>query len=317
MDRLDVLPDERDRSAHDGPEDCFTSRTASRPDAGAVGLSIALLHNPAAGSYCARKLARLHEALERQGHHVRRFDSRGFAQVGERFDVVCVFGGDGTSRVVVEEGVKADLDALYCCFPAGTINLIAREAGYPRDVERFARMLGHRTAHRQHHFGTMGDKAILCCASIGPDSHVVARVDPGLKKRVGRFAYVVACLRMLVDWPRTALDVTVDGQHHAAEAAFLLKGRAYAGPWSLDDAADLRSDSFRVLLMPRARRLDALRLALFAAFGRRFADRRWLRLSGRSIAINAESPVPVQVDGDIVASTPVSVEIARDSLRFL
>lgn len=285
---------------------------------GVTGLTIALLYNPAAGSYSAGRLSQLHQALERHGHHVQRFDSRSFAPDGKAaFDVVCIYGGDGTSRLVVEAGVKADIDALYCCFPAGTINLIAREAGYPGDVERFARMLGDRTQHRQHHFGMIGDKAVLCCASIGPDSHVVARVDPGLKKRVGRLAYAVAALRMLIHWPRTALDVTVDGEHHAAEAAFLLKGRAYAGPWSLDTAADLRSDRFRVLLMPRARRVDALRLALFAAFGRRFADRRWLRLSARSIAISAESPVPVQVDGDIVASTPVSVEIARGRLRFL
>lgn len=118
-------------------------------------------------------------------------------------------------------------------------------------------------------------------------------------------------------WPRPRLTVTVDGRAFAGEAVFVCKGRFYAGPWVLDRQADLLSDRFRVLVLPRARRRDIARLLLSAMLGGRFGAREWHRMDARALTIVADGPLPVQADGDVVATTPVALRVASEPLRFV
>jgi len=281
-------------------------------------LSIVLAYNPASGRYRPGALARLRDALEQAGHHVTCENSRALRLgTGESVDLVCAYGGDGTVRTVVGENGDAVGNAKFCVFPAGTINLIAREAGYPASPVDFARMIAQRTATKPHRYGHIGREAFLCCASVGPDAAVVARVSERLKARIGRLAYGVAALAQWRRWPRQRFTFTVDGQSFTGEALFVCKGRYYAGPWVIDEAARLDSDEFRVLIMPRARRRDFLRLALSAIIHPALGSRDWHRLSARTITVDSDTPAPVQADGDIVAQTPATISLAASYLNFL
>ena len=282
-------------------------------------MRVALVCNPRAGSYSLGKLERLHQSFENARYLVHRYDSQSFKldHLASPVDLVCIAGGDGTVRTTIGNNQNANHPAPYCIFPMGTINLVAREAGY-----RVARETGFpgllvRSGDRTHIAGRVGDQVFLCCASIGPDSHAIAHLSARLKDRFGRLAYVVALFKFGWTWPRTPLSLTIDGVVHAAEAAFILKGRYYAGPWVLDDQAGLTRDGFRVLLLPRARRRDFLRLALFGVFGAIFADRRWMRLDARIVDVSSAAAVPIQADGDIVAMTPARITVDPRPLTFL
>lgn len=294
------------------------TRSAPSPGKAIRPRRIVLAYNPVAGSFSPRKLARLRAALERAGHAVTTADSLEYRvppEPGES-ELACIVGGDGTARTVIGRNRETARNAAYCVFPSGTVNLLAREAGYPAGARAFVRRIAEPVDAAQHFLGEIDGQAFLCCASIGPDSAVVARASPVLKQRFGRLAYVIALLSQLRDWPRQRMRVTIDGTCHEAEAVFICKGRYYAGPWVIDDAADLRSDRFRVLLLDRARRRDMLRLALSAVISRRLADKHWLRISAREIEVAAPFAVPIQADGDILAVTPATIRIAPDSLSF-
>jgi len=281
-------------------------------------LSIVLAYNPASGRFRPGALARLRDALVLAGHRVRCENSRSLRlDVGERVDLVCAYGGDGTVRTVVGENGDGASQAKFCVFPAGTINLIAREAGYPASPSDFARMIAQREAARPHRYGHIGREAFLCCASVGPDAAVVARVSERLKARIGRLAYGVAALAQWRHWPRQMFAFTVDGQSYTGEAMFICKGRYYAGPWVIDEAARLESDAFRVLIMPRARRRDFLQLALSAIIHPALGSATWQRLSAHTITVDSERPAPIQADGDIVAQTPATISLSPSYLNFL
>lgn len=292
--------------------------SAPTPDEDDRPRRIVLACNPSAGNYSPRALAQLRAALEQAGHAVTVVDSLEFKlppTPGE-VDVACIVGGDGTARTVIDRNRDTASHAVFCVYPAGTVNLLAREAGYPAGARDFARRIASPDAAARHFLGEVDGQAFLCCASAGPDSAVVARVSPALKQRFGRLAYLIALLGQLRHWTRQPMRITADGVEHAAEAVFICKGRYYAGPWVIDDAADLRADRFRVLLLARARRRDMLRLALSAVISRRLADRRWQRLSAREVRIATCDAVPIQADGDILAMTPATLRIVSEPLSF-
>ena len=53
-------------------------------------------------------------------------------------------------------------------YPAGTINLLAREAGYPRDAGDFARLVLSAEPRRKHYPVTLGDGYFFACAGALP-----------------------------------------------------------------------------------------------------------------------------------------------------
>jgi len=310
------------------------------------GPRVALVYNPQSGHFSPPVLAELTAAFEASGRQVICYDSLSFCAIDEGpFDIICMLGGDGTARTVISANWPvgswpaqnraaqnrtahnraganwADWPeagaARFCTYPAGTINLVAREAGYPQQVAAFVRRCLSQAEERRHFVGRLGDQLFQCCASVGPDAVAVARVSARVKRRFGRLAYGVAVAGMLRHWHRHRLDVTVDGHSFAAEAVFVCKGRYYAGAWMLDSAADLAEDSFRVLALPRARRRDLARLALAVVVHKGFADKRWLRMSARAVRIGGTLGLPVQADGDVVAATPVDMAINPVPLPFL
>jgi len=281
--------------------------------------AVALVSNPTSGGFSRTKLERLCASFKARQCRVHHYDSLAFKhdQLDPEVDLICVFGGDGTLRTAIGNRPNGADDVPYCVFPAGTINLVAREAGYRSSLRGFVADIGARRQLRRHIAGRIDQHVFLCCASVGPDSHAVAQVSPRLKKVIGRLAYPVAFARLLVSWPRHRLTVAVDGAVHAAEGVFILKGRHYAGQWTIDGQADLTRDRFRVLLMPRARRRDFLRLVLSTLLGGFFADPCWTRLDARVVDIHAASPLPVQADGDVVATTPIRIAVDPNPLPFL
>ncbi|WP_164852680.1 diacylglycerol/lipid kinase family protein [Novosphingobium umbonatum] len=297
----------------------------SAPDAPATGAKeppftgkrIVLAFNPASGSFRPELLRQLQQALIDQGHGVRAENSRVFRfSPDDPVDLICAYGGDGTARTVVQMNGEAADGAAYCTYPSGTINLLAREAGYPANPKQFARLISARQS-RPTHFGQIDGQAFLCCASVGPDAEVVARVSPKWKRRVGRLAYGLAALGMLWRWPRRKFRFTVDGAELEGEALFVCKGRYYAGPWMIDRQASLHKDSFQVLILPRAGRRDLIRLGLATMIHPALGSRQWHRQSARSIDIDGPEGIAVQADGDIIAATPSRIRLAPFFLNFL
>ena len=291
------------------------------------GPRVALVYNPQSGHFSAPVLAELTRAFEASGRQVICYDSLSFCAGDDGpFDIICMLGGDGTARTVISanwpdaqgpHGAGYAGGARFCTYPAGTINLVAREARYPQQVAAFVRRCLGPNPPRRHFVGALGEGLFQCCASVGPDALAVARVSARLKRRIGRLAYGVAVAGMLRRWQRHRLEVTADGHSFAAEAVFVCKGRYYAGTWMLDEAADLAKDVFRVLALPRARRRDLVRLGLALVVHPGLADKRWLRMSARDVKIGGVVGLPVQADGDVVGVTPVEMAINPVPVPFL
>jgi len=281
-------------------------------------LRIALVYNPGMAARRLKRIAALVRALETRGHGVSHHDSLTFDAPRDcpNADLLCIAGGDGSARLVI--GNQRDPAALppVAIYPVGTINLLARELDYPADPMQFATRIEADRPLLHSPLVRLNGAPVLACASAGVDAQTVAGVSEALKARVGRIAYGAALIGLLWRWPRTPLRIVADGQTFTAEAAFVLRGRFYAGPWTLDPAAHLAHPRLRVLALPRCRRRDLIALGLYAVTGSRRAHPSWQVVECETLEITSTAPVPVQADGDAAGHLPATVTLSEAGVRY-
>jgi diacylglycerol kinase family enzyme len=279
---------------------------------------VQLFYNPASGSYSPRRLKALACALRAEGAEVIATPSiDGAPALADEATHVCIAGGDGTIRHVAARLATGERMLPAAVYPAGTVNLLAREGGFRRSAAACASALLRGSAARPHHPVALGPTMFFACASIGPDSAAVARVSPRLKRLIGRIAYAVAFCAVLWEWPRPRLRLLVDGRRIDCEAVYIAKGRYFAGPWSFAPAARVGDPRLHVVALPRATRRAYLAFLWAMARGRDPGQSRWaMSLACARLDIEADGPVPLQADGDIVAQCPLTMAVHPVPVAF-
>lgn len=279
---------------------------------------IELIANPDAGRYARSRLDRLTRAFEACGAIVLITSSsidRTFA-FDPRTTHIVSFGGDGTALLAAAALRRSGRDLPMSIYPAGTINLIAREIGHAPAPEAFARQIIATATERLHYRGSANGNDFLACASVGPDSVAIGRLSLALKRRIGRFAYGVALARLLLAWKRPAIRLEINGKAIACEAFYVAKGRYFAGGWSFAPTMRLTTPEFEVVTLARADRLGYARF-LFALVLGLNAERQpgVTRHRCTQFAAHSDHALPLQADGDIITHLPATLSIS-DPLRI-
>jgi diacylglycerol kinase family enzyme len=279
---------------------------------------VQLFSNPHAGRHSRAKVAALAKALEAMGARVLLSESAdGPPHIAEEATHVCVAGGDGTVRYVAGSVLRQGSSATLSIYPTGTINLLAREAGYPTTPEAFAAFILADADRRKHFPVALGDAHFFACAGVGPDSLAVAQVSKPLKRAIGRMAYAVAILRLLVAWPRHPIRLSTGERQLDCEAFYVAKGRYYAGGWSFAPQARVHEPILHVVALRRARRRDYLRfVARLAAGGDLSRDPNIESFACATLSATAAQALPIQADGDIVGALPAEMTLLEEPLIF-
>ena len=271
-------------------------------------MKIRLIANPIAGGNARPHIDLLCRYFGEQGHQVELLltAARGDAEEAARsarvegYDRIVAAGGDGTLNEVLNGLAPSTIPLAF--IPLGTVNVLALEIGLPFDLLAAAEvaMSGVPTPVC---LGQAGERKFLLMAGIGFDAQVVRAVESRLKRRIGRWAYVVAALKALCHWQPSQLTITLaDGSVQRAEGAIIGNGRLYGGRFSLTPHACLTADDFEVLLLRRSSRLALLRASLRALRHRSPAAKDGVLL--HTAALTIAGTAPVQIDGDDFADLP-------------
>jgi diacylglycerol kinase family enzyme len=281
---------------------------------------VQLFANPRSGTHSARRIAALRRAFESAGAEVIRSESSALVppEIDPRATHICVAGGDGTVRHVAAAVAQGGHAIPIAQYPLGTINLLAREAGYHPDARRFAERFLAAGERRRHYTATVRDEMFLCCASAGPECAAIRGFSPALKRRIGRFAYAVALARTLLRWERHEMVLHAAGQSFPCEAVYIAKGRYFAGPWSFAPEASVLDDKLHVVALGTARRRDYLLFLLDLVLGRDPGRRPGnLSLTCSHLSIDGAEHIEVQGDGDLLATLPLEVRTAGTTMDFI
>ena len=279
---------------------------------------VQLFYNSTAGGYSPSRIAELADALRETGARVRLTPSSFEPPVIDPAAThVCVAGGDGTVRHVAAAIADLPRSVPIAIYPAGTINLLARETGIERRPTRLARSLLSGGTTRRHNPVRAGDAMFFACASVGPDSFVVASLSTALKRRIGRLAYVAAMARLLWLWPRHRIALSANGETLHCEAAYIAKGRYYAGPWSFAPGAKGDDAHIHIVALRTARRRDFASFCWRMLIGADMADDdNVISFRCTELSLHSELPLPLQADGDIVATCPIDIAVQDRPVYF-
>lgn len=288
---------------------------------------ILVIFNPAAGRprRSAERLRRVVAELERRGcatvvrsTHAAG-DARRLARDAEPgFDLIVAAGGDGTVNEVAN-GLGGSARPL-AVLPLGTGNVLAHEIGLPRAPAALARLIACAPA-RPIWPGRIGDRLFVAMAGVGFDAEVLAALDHGLKRRIGKLAFVWAVLGCLRRGRRDEFVVSAGGTDHRAVSAIVANGRFYGGRFVVARAARVADPLLHIVLFRRAGRIAALRCLAAMMLGvlHRLPDVSVLPVRGASFGAGrgTAGPCLVQADGEIVGRLPATVEVAAAPLLLV
>jgi diacylglycerol kinase (ATP) len=283
-----------------------------------IAETVQLFVAPRAGWFAHRRIAALHRAFEQAGATVLVSESvHDKLQVDPRATHVCAVGGDGTVRHVIDAVHRSGRNLSISVYPAGTVNLLARECGYTRSPQTFVRRALNAQDRAQHHTALVGGTPLVTCASVGPDSFAVEGLSSALKARIGGAAYLFAFGKLLIPWPRAKMTLSWGQNRMDCEAVYIAKGRFFAGPWTFAPEARALDPLLHVVSIQRASRLHFVQFAWKMLWGLPVETIKGVHcFTCTELTIGGEASLPLQADGDIVTRLPAFISVRRQATEF-
>lgn len=280
---------------------------------------VQLVINPDAGGFNLDRVLALREAFRRLGARVT------LAHIGpgrqllveDDANLIVVAGGDGTFRHAAMALLASGRDLPIACFPMGTVNLLHLEVGGPTEPDDFAHVALNQVKAQFHVPAVVNGEMFFACASVGPDAAAVSGVSLRLKGLIGRYAYLVSMIKLLRRWDRPQLTIVADGKTFRCEAVYVAKGVYFAGPYTFAPEARRTTAKLHVVALKRAGRRDFWRFLRGVMRGRPLEDRaNLIPINCSRLDILSDDPLPVQADGDAVATLPARIEVSGQRLRL-
>lgn len=283
-----------------------------------------IIHNPAAGRQRTHLLDATAQALDDLGCAVTVNRTAGpgdaiqLAAAARGVDVVVAAGGDGTVGEVAHGLFEqpAEHRPAFATIPLGTMNVLAVEIGLPNEAQALARVLVDGPV-RGITVGLVGGRRFVLSAGAGVDAAAVGFLSPGLKRLLGPFAYDIALVLALVRQGGTVFEVEVGGETRRVSSVIVTNASRYGGEKVVAPQARLEDDDLHVLLGTRHGRWNLMRYGMAFKAGRLHELPDVMIVPAREMRIRAPAGKPVQLDGDIAATTPVSVSVAPEKLMVV
>ena len=283
---------------------------------------VAIQRNPRSGSGAGRhELVELVRELKRHSFRPRMFKNRErmaawLAEPGIRGEMACVVaaGGDGTVTDVLNRYPGLPI----CSLPLGTENLFARHLGLPRSGRELARVIagGHR---RVFDLCLLGERRFVLMASVGFDADVISRLHSSRKGHITRASYVQPILESLRKYEYPEIRLWIDDAQVPLRArlAVIVNVPIYA--LGLSVARNATGDDgildVRLFLGGSAFQMVWYLCNLALGTHEQLADVQSVR--GRSVRIESDVPVPIQVDGDSAGWTPAEIHVLPAALEVI
>jgi diacylglycerol kinase (ATP) len=287
-----------------------------------------VIRNPTSGRRAKGKFERWRKALDRLGADVTLVETEGPRHAIElaraagpaRFDAVAVAGGDGTINEAINGLASSPLPLAL--LPLGTANVLANELGLPRNVELLARIAAFAPARsvRPGEILAGGQNEpwrFLLMAGIGFDAEVVAHLDLGLKRRLGKGAYAIESLQQLWRHEPRRFAVRLDGRSVDPASLVIARAHFYGGRFVLAPQARLDQPLLYAVIFPGTSRAAALRYMAAVVTGTLARQCDVHVQTAERIEIDGPEGASVQVDGDIRVRLPIRVGIAGTPLALI
>ena len=240
----------------------------------------------------------------------------------EGFDLIAVAGGDGTIREAVEGLMRSGGRLPLAQIPIGTGNVTARALRIPTmnikkslelivDGKEAVFDIGYMPNHDRYFVFVMG---------IGYDAHIIHDTPREIKRHLGFFAYIGAGIKHFFKVRPIKLEVEMDGVTRQIKAHTVMViniGTIEDLKLSFAPNIDPHDGKLNVMIISTDSHWSSL-IVLIKVLTRRYFGYRPLRhYKVERIRVDAETPLPLEIDGDPVGTTPFLAEVIPHALTLV
>jgi diacylglycerol kinase (ATP) len=242
-----------------------------------------------------------------------------FDQVRRRLgivDAVVVAGGDGTINSAL--GALVHGETPLGILPLGTANNLARTLDIPLDLRSACELIATGQP-RAIDVGTVNDRYFLTTASLGMSVRITRQLSGETKHRWGRFAYVIAAGRVFRNSYPFAAELRLPGKTIETQTVQIVVGNGlyYGTKLRVADDAEIDDHSLDVLSVEVSRWWELLRLFPSLKKGDHAKREDVLSLRTRELEIITDYPRRIDVDGELITSTPATFRVLPNALKVL
>jgi diacylglycerol kinase (ATP) len=238
--------------------------------------------------------------------------------------LLVVVGGDGTVHEVVN-GIAGRDGVELALIPRGTGWDFARTHAVPKgltDALRIAREgearsfdLGWATYRAD---GVERSAWFANMASVGMSGAVAAKANATTKALGAKTSYLLALGVTFARWKNVQLRVSVDDERREAlmEDCIVALGRYLAGGMMITPEAKPDDGLFDVLLIGDITKTELVRVMPKIYRGTHLPHPKGELLRGTTVTIDADEPMPIQLDGEQPGTTPTRFKIVPAAIRL-
>jgi diacylglycerol kinase (ATP) len=239
----------------------------------------------------------------------------------EGFDLVVVAGGDGTIREACEGLMRSNSQIPLLQVPTGTANITARAMSIPIAVAKALDLITKGKVVR-FDVGYMPerDRYFTFVAGAGYDARLIHDTPRELKKRFGFFAYVGSGIKHFFSARPVRVRLEIDRVVHELKAHTVMAvniGRIPQIDWSFAPNINPHDGKLNIVVMSSRTLWSSLTVLFKVIFKSHHGYAHLKHFEGQRIRVESEEPLPVEIDGEALGTTPFLAEIIPNAMQFV
>ncbi len=289
-----------------------------------------LIVNPVSGPGLAPRYAkRVQRDLERRRLEVVRRDSGGPGDIvswsrdaaHDGFDLVCVLGGDGSMQEAVVGQVQTTDKVALAHISGGTANVIPLTLSLPWfPGPAVTAIFQGRVLDFDVGYLVARDRHFVLMTAVGYPANIIKDSPRRLKNLFGAGTYVWAAISNLFRRQSAFVTAEADGVLHRRRANTVLLTNIGLVPdlnLRVTPDTDPHDGKLDVTIISSRTLWDVLAILFRMLTWRRRKVPRMKSFKAERVTVDASPPLPVQIDGEILGTTPVHAQVLPAAVKLV
>jgi len=228
---------------------------------------------------------------------------------------VIVGGGDGSLSCTIDFVVGRE--CVFALLPLGTANSFARTLGIPLDLEGAVRTIAEGRRRRIDLGRISGDYFANCC-SLGLSPMIGEGIPHRLKRYLGRFGYLIWATWCMIRFKPFKLTIDDGTEQHIlwATEVRIANGRFHGGV-ELVEHTDVDSGDLVVQVVTGRSKLRLIWNWVASLMRLPARQAPVEHFHGRKLLVDTKPRLKISIDGEVLAKTPVTAEVAQCAVEVV
>lgn len=287
---------------------------------------VKLIYNPNSGKKeLVDSLDEIFEIYQNKGFSLDIFRISGNVNLKDAFELVdcnyhhiLIAGGDGTVNNVVNAMKNAGLDLPIAILPVGTANDFAMNLGMSKNIKEACEQIIDSKV-KEVDLGMANERYFVNILSTGLFTDISHKVDPLLKKNLGKLAYYLRGIRDAYNIKPLEIDVRSKENENLENKyiMFVFNGRT-AGRIPLAYKAEIDDGMFDIIIIKAKGIIKGINI-LFKIFNGTYLEAEEVveYYKTDELFIHSDEDIIIDVDGEEGPKCPLEIRCIKSGLKVL